>query len=54
VVEAGDRQRTKKENIIQQILLGLLNLPVGCLEKLEFSSEDKERENQKAQHTQGI
>ena len=23
----------------------------GCLEKLEFSSEDKKRENQKAQHT---
>jgi len=23
----------------------------GCLEKLEFSSEDKTRENQKAQHT---
>ena len=26
----------------------------GCLDKLEFSSEDKERENQKAQHTQGM
>jgi len=25
----------------------------GCLEKLEFSSEDKERENQEAQHTLG-
>jgi len=26
-------------------------LTKGCLEKLEFSFEDKERENQKAQHT---
>jgi len=26
-------------------------LSIGCLEKLEFSFEDKERENQKAQHT---
>jgi len=25
--------------------------PIGCLEKREFSSEDKERKNQKAQHT---
>jgi len=28
-----------------------LIMKYGCLEKLEFLSEDKERKNQKAQHT---
>jgi len=31
-------------------LLRIYLVSKGCLEKLEFSSKDKERENQKAQH----